>query len=63
MILPKGRDLIGPYWVPGDQLTEKIKNTIKDLPDSKNKIFFDSIQVTNNDKKWQATAIYIQFGQ
>jgi hypothetical protein len=63
IILPKGRDLLGPYWMQGDQLSEKLKNMIKELPDVRNKIFIDSIQVYNNGKKWQPTGMYIQFGQ
>jgi hypothetical protein len=46
MILPKGQNLIGPYWTKGGTLSPNIIKAIKDLPPSK--IYIDSIQVENN---------------
>jgi hypothetical protein len=61
MILRKDRNIIGPYYINGAQLTEKLKTTLKELPGSTTRIFIDSIQLNYSGKKMQVPGIAFQY--
>ena len=62
MILPRERNIIGPYHIVGDQLTPKLISTVKDLPNLRTSIFIDSIEVLYQGKKMQVPGISFQYG-
>jgi len=41
LIFRKDRDIIGPDYVKGSQLTDKLESTLKNLPDFRTSIFID----------------------
>lgn len=61
MILPADRYIIGPYWIPGNRLTEKMLDTLKKLPNLRTRVFIDSIQITTGNREMQVPGIALQF--
>jgi len=56
------KGVIGPYYMNGSRLTDKVINTLQALPNKATTIYIDSVQIIFDNKTIEMPKISFQYG-